>query len=94
MFIILAIWSSDIYQNQYLNECVYIQIQTNKRGVHKENETTLSNNDYIQQSKLTLKWYMHMYQTETFINTVLILTVFPLSDYKNPFPYVAKSPSC
>lgn len=55
MFIILAIWSSDIYQNQYLNECVYIQIQTNKRGVHKENETTLSNNDYIQQSKLTLK---------------------------------------
>lgn len=29
MFIQLAIWSSDIYPNHYLNECVYIYIQTN-----------------------------------------------------------------
>ena len=35
--------------------------------------------------------YVHqIYQTETCINVILILTVSPLSDYKNPSPGVSK----
>lgn len=82
-----------IKTSTWMNVFIFKSKQTKDEFI-KRMKPTLSNNDYIQWSKLTLKWYTHMYQTETSINKVLILTVFPLSDYKNPFPYMAKSPSC
>lgn len=82
---LLCCYSEFRYLLKPVLEWMCLYSNSNKDEFIQRMKSTFSNKDSIQFSKLVL------YQTKT-INTILLLTVFPLSDYKIPSPGVAKRP--